>query len=57
MRFTGQGIHPAQTGSLYPARTSRKRHHPLRISIDQMMANHVGEEIPQSSIVLACEQP
>src|SRR6185437_5074559 len=27
------------------------------ISIDQMIANRVGQDTPQSSIVLACEQP
>ena len=26
-------------------------------SVDQRIAAHVGEETPQSSIVLACEQP
>ena len=27
------------------------------ISVDQMIASRVGEDTPQSSIVLACEQP
>ena len=27
------------------------------VSVDQMIANHVGQDTPQSSIVLACEQP
>src|SRR4029079_4463946 len=27
------------------------------ISVDQMIAAHVGQDTPQSSIVLACEQP
>ena len=27
------------------------------ISVDQMIANRVGQDTPQSSIVLACEQP
>jgi hypothetical protein len=27
------------------------------MSVDQRIAAHVGEETPQSSIVLACEQP
>jgi hypothetical protein len=27
------------------------------VSVDQRIANHVGAETPQSSIVLACEQP
>ena len=27
------------------------------ITVDQMIANHIGQDTPQSSIVLACEQP
>src|SRR5207248_2404789 len=27
------------------------------ITVDQMIANRVGQDTPQSSIVLACEQP
>ena len=41
-----------------PARKSRKA--PVirsGISVDQMIANIVGQDTPQSSIVLACEQP
>ncbi len=56
--LTGQGIHPAQTGSLLSgAHISKGAIIHSGISIDQMIANHVGEETPQSSIVLACEQP
>src|SRR5271155_3719137 len=56
--LTGQGIHPAQTGSLLSgAHISKGAIVHSGISIDQMIANHVGENTPQSSIVLACEQP
>src|ERR1700724_1465879 len=55
---TGQGIHPAQTGSLLSGpHISKGAIIHSGISIDQMIANRVGEETPQSSIVLACEQP
>ncbi len=55
---TGQGIHPAQTGSLLSGAQIQKGA-VIRsgVSIDQVIANHVGEETPQSSIVLSCEQP
>ena len=55
---TGQGIHPAQTGSLLTGAP-----HPKGavihsgISVDQMIANRIGQDTLQSSIVLACEQP
>lgn len=56
--LTGQGIHPAQTGSLLSgAKISRGAVLHSGISVDQMIANKVGEDTPQSSIVLACEQP
>src|SRR5579863_3800430 len=56
--LTGQGIHPAQTGSLLSgAHISKGAIIHSGISIDQMIANHVVEDTPQSSIVLACEQP
>jgi hypothetical protein len=55
---TGQGIHPAQTGSLLSgAQIQRGAIIKAGITIDQVIANHVGQETPQSSIVLACEQP
>ena len=56
--LTGQGIHPAQTGSLLSGAHIQKGailH--SGISVDQMMANTVGQDTPQSSLVLACEQP
>jgi hypothetical protein len=56
--LTGQGIHPGQTGSLLSgARISRGAIIHSGISVDQMIANRIGEDTPQSSIVLACEQP
>ncbi len=55
---TGQGIHPAQTGSLLSG-VQIQRGSILRsgISIDQMIANRIGDQTPLSSLVLACEQP
>jgi hypothetical protein len=57
-RATGQGIHPAQTGSLLSGAQIHKGaiiH--AGITVDQVIANHVGENTPQASMVLACEQP
>ncbi len=55
---TGQGIHPAQTGSLLSgAQIQKGAIIRAGVSVDQMIAGKVGEETPQSSIVLACEQP
>src|SRR5688572_8106948 len=55
---TGQGIHPAQTGSLLSgAPITRGPVIQAGITVDQMIANHVGQETLQPSIVLACEQP
>jgi Protein of unknown function (DUF1552) len=55
---TGHGIHPPQTGSLLSGAEIQKGA-VIRsgISVDQMIANVVGQDTPQSSIVLACEQP
>ncbi len=56
--LTGQGIHPAQTGSLLSgAHISKGAIIHSGISVDQMIASRVGDSTPQSSIVLACEQP
>src|SRR5262245_5539667 len=55
---TGQGIHPAQTGSLLSGAPITKG--PVihaGITVDQMIANRVGQDTLQPSIVLACEQP
>ena len=54
----GQGIHPGQTGSLLSGAVIDKG--PIihaGTTIDQMIANHVGQETAQQSLVLACEQP
>ena len=54
----GQGIHPAQTGSLLSgAQITKGAIIHSGISVDQMIANHVGQDTPQASIVLSCEQP
>ncbi len=55
---TGQGIHPAQTGSLLSGAAIQKGAIiKAGITVDQMIAHRVGQDTPQSSIVLACEQP
>jgi hypothetical protein len=54
----GLGIHPPQTGSLLTgAHLEKGAMLHSGISVDQMIANHVGEDTLQSSMVLACEQP
>jgi len=55
---TGLGIHPPQTGSLLTGATLTKGSvlH-SGVSLDQMIANRVGDETLQPSMVLACEQP
>jgi hypothetical protein len=55
---TGQGIHPAQTGALLSgAHIQKGAIIKAGVTVDQMIANRVGDDTPQSSIVLACEQP
>ena len=52
------GIHPAQTGCLLSGAIIQKGaiiH--AGVTVDQMIANRVGQDTPQASIVLACEQP
>jgi len=57
-RATGMGIHPAQTGSLLSgAQIQKGAIIRAGITCDQVIANHIGQDTPQSSIVLACEQP
>jgi len=54
----GLGIHPAQTGSLLSgAQVSKGAILHSGMSVDQMIANTIGQDTAQSSIVLACEQP
>lgn len=55
---TGVGIHPGQTGNILSGASLQKGAE-LRggISIDQILANHLGQETAQASLVLGCEQP
>ncbi|MFT5031660.1 MAG: hypothetical protein ACI9VS_004130, partial [Candidatus Binatia bacterium] len=55
---TGVGIHPGQTGNLLSGAALQKGAE-LRgsISMDQALANVVGKETVQPSLVLGCEQP
>jgi hypothetical protein len=54
----GVGIHPGQTGNILSGAALQKGAE-LRggISVDQMLARHLGEETVQPSMVLGCEQP
>lgn len=54
----GMGIHPGQTGNLLNGMPLQKG--PILkagISMDQILAHRLGQDTPQSSLVLACEQP
>src|SRR5437660_6287561 len=55
---TGVGIHPGQTGNILSGARLQKGA-VLRggISMDQVLAGHLGEETAQPSLVLGCEQP
>jgi hypothetical protein len=54
----GKGIHPAQTGCLLSgAQIQKGAIIRAGITVDQVIANQIGQETPQSSLVLACEQP
>src|SRR5947208_4348673 len=54
----GVGIHPGQTGNILSGMPLMKGA-VLRggISLDQVLANQVGQETMQPSLVLGCEQP
>jgi hypothetical protein len=54
----GVGIHPGQTGNILSG-AALKKGAELKggISVDQMLAHHLGEETEQPSMVLGCEQP
>ena len=55
---TGLGIHPAMTGNILsgvPLQKGAILHG--GISMDQVLANRIGQETPQPSMVLGCEQP
>ena len=54
----GVGIHPGQTGNLLsgmPLQKGAVLHG--GISMDQVLANHIGQDSVQPSMVLGCEQP
>src|SRR6059036_2532203 len=55
---TGVGIHPGQTGNILSGAALQKGA-VLRggVSMDQVLAARLGEETPQPSLVLGCEQP
>ena len=55
---TGVGIHPGQTGNILSGASLQKGAE-LRggISVDQLLANHIGQQTAQPSLVLGCEQP
>src|SRR4026209_1723185 len=55
---TGVGIHPGQTGNILSG-ASLQRGAVLKggITMDQVLANQLGQETVQPSIVLGCEQP
>jgi len=54
----GLGIHPGQTGGLLSgASIQRGAYIKAGVSMDQVLAKQLGQDTPQSSIVLACEQP
>jgi hypothetical protein len=55
---TGLGIHPPMTGNLLTGTPLQKGaiiH--SGVSMDQVLANHIGQDTAQASMVLACEQP
>jgi hypothetical protein len=54
----GVGIHPGQTGNILSG-VSLQKGSVLKggISMDQVLARHIGRETVQSSLVLGCEQP
>src|SRR5947209_7048996 len=55
---TGVGIHPGQTGNILSGAALQKGavlHG--GVSVDQVLAAHLGEETAQPSLVLGCEQP
>jgi hypothetical protein len=57
-KATGVGIHPGQTGNVLSGAALQKGAE-LKggISVDQVLANNLGQETVQPSMVLGCEQP
>jgi Protein of unknown function (DUF1552) len=55
---TGVGIHPGQTGNILSG-ASLQKGAVLKggVSVDQMLARHLGDETAEPSLVLGCEQP
>jgi hypothetical protein len=55
---TGVGIHPGQTGNILSGAALQKGA-VLKggVSMDQVLAGRLGEDAPQPSLVLGCEQP
>lgn len=55
---TGVGIHPGQTGNILSGAALQKGAE-LKggVSVDQVLARHIGQETVQPSMVLGCEQP
>jgi hypothetical protein len=55
---TGVGIHPGQTGNILSG-AALQRGAELRggVSMDQVLARHIGRESVQPCMVLGCEQP
>ncbi len=55
---TGVGIHPGQTGNILSGAALQKGA-VLKggISMDQVLASHIGADTPQASLVRGCEQP
>jgi hypothetical protein len=57
-RATGNGIHPAQTGGLLSGSVIQKGAIVRAgITVDQLLANRLGQDTALPSIVLACEEP
>jgi hypothetical protein len=57
-RATGNGIHPAQTGGLLSGSVIQKGATVRAgITIDQLLANRIGQDTALPSLVLACEEP
>jgi hypothetical protein len=57
-RAVGLGIHPGQTGALLSGASIQKGAIiKAGTTVDQVVANKIGQDTAQSSIVLACEQP
>jgi hypothetical protein len=54
----GKGIHPGQTGNILSGvPLQHGAQVKAGISVDQVLANQLGQDSAQSSLVLACEQP